>query len=115
MNRENLILQVLAGQSPEYLIHPDATAFKLEGLEPDDVEAGLAALLERGHAAYFEDVQVRPVMETVEIDDEEVEQPKLDKDGNAIFEDVLDEQGGKVLLNHGWQISEAGKKEVGGV
>jgi hypothetical protein len=66
------VLRVIAGQSPDYLIHPDSVAFQVEGLSPDQVSGSLSRLETLGYVRIDEVVgmvyDTEPVM-THEVDD----------------------------------------------
>lgn len=90
-----IVLRVLATQSPDYLIHPDATAFMLEGLAPEEVEASLRRHFDHDHVGHFEDFEVE-WKQDLEEDEEPVIVPKLDEDGKEI------------TIDSGWQITHKG-------
>lgn len=64
------VLKVLAGQSPDYFIYPNAAAFTAEGLDPDDV----AEVLDELHRDH---VVTRELITVGESSDENGDQPEL--------------------------------------
>lgn len=73
--RQQLVLEVLEGQSPEYLIAPGASAFLAEGLEADDVEHELEQLAKGGLAEF-----VTVTHEVIEL--------AVDDDGKVLHDDA---------------------------
>lgn len=64
------VLHVMSGQTPDYLIHPDASAFYAAGInDPEEVEQALNALLETKHVEFvtIETDYERPI--NIETDD----------------------------------------------
>ena len=95
-----LVLEVLEGQSPDYLAAPFCAAFAAEGLAGDDVELELAALGEAG------------LVELVEVRQEGFEY-ELDDDGGII----VDEDGPRrtpveTVVDRGWRITTAGRRAI---
>lgn len=103
-----VVLRVLAGQSPDYLIHPDASAFLVEGLDAETVAASLERLAAAGHAVEEESVVMRYATD-------EDGRPVFGEDGQQVVEPVLDEQGREVVVAAGWRITEAGRAAAQGV
>jgi hypothetical protein len=94
---QHSILEVLAGQSPGYLAHTDASAFAAAGItDPSIVETALAALSAAGHAEEQEDV--------VTLTDPETGEPMLDEEENPI----------ETVGDSGWVITEAGRTALAG-
>lgn len=133
------VLRVLAGQSPDYLIAPHATAFYVEGLEPDVVERTLLELEAAGAVTYLEmqgdvvDTRTgEPVyvteqkvveVETTHVDVDEDGEPVLDSKGKpkvtkgkreqVLDVPVLDDAGEPIPLvidlDNGWTLTDVGR------
>lgn len=103
------VLRILAGQSEGYLIDPDATAFRVEGLAPDDVKATLAELAHSGHAREDE-VVGQNYTPALDEDGEEIPgQIATDPTtGEPLLVDAVDEDGKTILLDQGWTITDKG-------
>lgn len=96
------VLDVLRGQSPDYLIAPFAAAFAAEGLQPDDVQAALDELADEGLA------RIDQVVATGYITTPEGE-PLLDADGNPVIGPLKDVDGNDVIVSEGWTITDEGR------
>lgn len=103
MSIDDDVRRILAGQSPDYLIRPDATAFRVEGLDPADVQAALERLAGTGHA---EEAEV--VLQTYERGEDG--QLVNDGDGNPVLVDLLDGDGNPVVVASGWAVTAQGAK-----
>lgn len=131
------VLEVLAGQSPDYLIQPDASAFQARGLAPTEVAEALAELTTEGHALLNEVVAMERVPKMVPLTrivfdpdaKREVEVPVEDgkgrpalvvvpnefetnADGDLILVEAPDKNGNPYLLDKGWQITDSGRQRT---
>lgn len=111
---QQLVLMVVASQSENYLISPEASAFKAEGLWDDNqINQALIELQDMGYAAFYTD------------DDETTFlMYKKDEEGNPILTEegamvpVLDEDGNvktqiiTTTVDSGWQITDDGRKAL---
>jgi hypothetical protein len=115
---DDIVLRVLAGQSEGYLIQPDATAFVVEGLDPETVSESLSRLEETEHAKVTQEVALRYVTEEVthrvgsrlrskKITHTEV---KRDQDGEPVLEVAKDDNGNDMVVNEGWEVTDKGAK-----
>jgi hypothetical protein len=122
---DELVLRVLAGQSPGYLIQPDASAFVAafaeleERFDRDAVEAGLGRLADAGHARELEEValayQVEPKLDHNDepILDPDTGEPILVRShhpvtGAEIIVPATDENGNEIIIAQGFELTEAG-------
>jgi hypothetical protein len=133
-----LVLEVLAGQSADYLIQPDASAFFAVDLDAETVSASLARLDAAGTAREDEVVVMEYASDPVmipEIDDKgqpvldgndapvmvqatapdgtPLTMTRLDGNGEPVLTPQLDEAGNQVTVTSGWCITDAGKATVG--
>jgi len=99
MDVDAKVLEVLEGQSPDYLIHPGATAFVLEGLDEATALESLNRLAGAGHARE-EEVVVQRMQENPET-------------GEEVMVDDVDDDGNPVLLDSGWTITDTGREHHG--
>lgn len=90
---DRAVLEILAGQSPVYLIQPHATAFILVGLKPGLVEESLIR--------HWGEQSVDHITTTeVYLNEEDEELP------------VLDENENEVVVDQGWAINKKGKTKL---
>lgn len=134
---DQLVLQVLAGQNPDYLIHADASAFVAVGLDAPTVVASLARLEQAGQAREDEIAAMTYATDPVMLDVAELDangdavlddngepvmtqvaasgrdgQPqtvlRLDGNGDPVLVPLLDDAGNEVTVAAGWCITDTG-------
>ena len=98
------VLTIVASQGPHYLIHSTATAFMVEGLQPGDVEESLLSLCEDGYVEHLTTIATK----NEEAIDEETNEVTI------VEVDVVDDEGNRVILDHGWSATEKGLQAVKG-
>lgn len=97
-----VVIRVLKGQSPDYLIEPHATAFMIEGLTPEQVSDSFKRLEKLELVEEQETIAMKPSLDN---------EGKYVRDGDdlVVLEPDLDDENNEQILNSGWILTDKGR------